>query len=74
MRIFEKLKPWARSARNLGFTWARSVQKFSGFLLISEAKPSKMVGAKRPKIWGYIKTGFPENKIGFEKKFETIKP
>ena len=62
MRIFEKLKPWARSARNLVFIWARSAQKISAFLLFSEVKPSKMVGAKRPKIWGILKSGFPENK------------
>ena len=67
MRIFEKLKPWARSARNLGFTWARSAQKISAFLLISEVEPSKMVGAKRPKIWGILKPDSqkikPENRI-----------
>ena len=31
MRIFRKIKPWARSAQNLGSIWARSARKNQDF-------------------------------------------
>ena len=61
MRTFEKLKPGREAPEILGSS-GREAPFFPDRLLFSGVKLSKMVGAKRPKIWGILKPGFPENK------------
>ena len=55
MRTFEKLKPGREAPEILGSSEREAPKNFQAFLLFSGVKLSKIVGAKRPKIWDTLK-------------------